>query len=339
MRRLLISLALLLLIATTAMASEPRERDVLLTTDGIVYTVDAVHDANVAEGHSPYYLTMTVQDGEERTTHKVPGSLIGGAHGHPALAYDADSGTLFLFWQETLYRGLASRLLFASLHDRVWSDVTELDNVGYNLRRNLRIAVTRSIEAAGENGQRSQVPQVVVHAVWWEETGYGEWARYAMLGIDNGVVTSTDFRYLVEFTGAAIDQSEALVSVTPNEVLRHPAVFANSARESVEVIFGDATTNSMHRLRIRPVLDGRVRIPIGVRGANMRTVDFAMTSEKRVAAMIDENSVALFTHDEKTLDYVVYRDGAWSKQRTVALSNELNAPTAIEALRRMVSVQ
>ena len=339
MKRLMISFALLLLVAGTAMASELRERDVLLTTDGIVYTVDAVHDSSVADGLSPYYLTMTVQDGEERTSHKVPGSLLGGAHGHPALAYDADSRTLFLFWQETLYRGLSSRLLFASLHDGVWSDVTALDSVDWKLRRNLRIAVTRSIEATGANGQRSQVPQVVVHAVWWEETGYGEWARYAMLGIDNGVVTSTDFRYLVAFTGAAIDKTEALVNATPNEVLRHPAVFANSARESVEVIFGDATTNSMHRLRIRPVLDGRVRIPIGVRGANMRTVEFATTSEKRVAAMIDDDSVALYTHDQKTLDYVVYRDGSWSKQRTVTLSNDLNASTAIEALRRMVSVQ
>lgn len=339
MKRLLTSLALLLLVAVSASASELRERDVLLTTDGIVYTVDAVHDASVKEGRSPYYLTMTVQDGEKRTSAVVPGSLAGGAHSHPALAYDADSRTLFLFWQETLYRGLSSRLLFASLHDGEWSDVTALDSVDWKLRRNLRIAVTRSIETAGENNQRTQVPQVVVHAVWWEETGYGEWARYAMLGIDNGIVTSTDFRYLVEFTGASIDRSAPLVNATPNEVLRHPAVFANSARDSVEVIFGDATTNSIHRLRVRPILDGRVRIPIGVRGPNMRTVDFSVTSEKRVAAVIDDESVALYTHDEKSLDYVVFRDGAWSKQRSVALSNDLNAATAIDALRRMVSVQ
>jgi hypothetical protein len=339
MKRLFVSLVLFLLVATAASASELRERDVLLTSDGIVYTVDAVHDANVTEGRSPYYLTMTIQDGEERTTTKVPGSLLGGAHSSPALAYDADSKTLFLFWQETLYRGLSSRLLFASLHDGVWSDVTALDSVDWKLRRNLRIAVTRSIEVPGENGQATQAPQVVVHAVWWEETGYGEWARYAMLGIDEGVVTSTAFRHLVEFTGASIDRTAPLVNATPNEVLRHPAVFANSSRDSVEVVFGDASTNSMHRLRIRPVLDGRVRIPIGVRGANMRTVEFATTSEKRVAAVIDDNSVALYTHDENSLDYVVYRNGAWSKQRSVALSNDLTASTAIEALRRMVEVQ
>ena len=98
MKRLLPSLALLLLVAVSASASELRERDVLLTTDGIVYTVDAVHDASVKEGRSPYYLTMTVQDGEKRTSAVVPGSLAGGAHSHPALAYDADSRTLFLFW-------------------------------------------------------------------------------------------------------------------------------------------------------------------------------------------------------------------------------------------------
>jgi hypothetical protein len=339
MKRLLTSFALLLVLAVSASASELRERDVLLTSDGIVYTVDAVHDDKVAEGRSPYYLTMTVQRGAERETAVVPASLVGGAHSNPALAYDADSQTLFLFWQETLHRGLSSRLLFASLHDGVWSEVEALDSVTWKLRRNLRIAVTRSIEAAGENGQRSTVPQVVVHAVWWEETGYGEWARYAMLGIDNGLVTSRDFRYLVEFTGASIDRTEPLVNATPNEVLRHPAVSANSGRDSVEVIFGDATENTMHRLRIRPVLDGRVRIPIGVRGPNMRHAGLSMTSDQRVSAVVDGDAVALYTHDEKSLDYVVYRNGEWSKQRSVALSNDLNAATAIDALRRMVAVQ
>jgi hypothetical protein len=338
MKRLLISL-ILVLVAVSSSASELRERDVLLTADGVVYTVDAVHDGGVEDGRSPYYLTLTEQNGDERSTATVPGSLTGGAHSHPALAYDNDSETLFLFWQETLYRGLSSRLLFASLHDGVWSDVTALDSVDWKLRRNLRIAVTRSIETAGENGQRALAPQVVVHAVWWEETGYGEWARYAMLGIDNGVVTSRDFRYLVEFTGASIDRTAPLVNATPNEVLRHPAVFANGSRDSVEVLFGDATTNSIHRIRLKPVLDGRVRIPIGVRGTNMRSASLDMASEGRAAAVVDEGSVAIYTLDENRMRYIVYRDGSWSQQRSVALSNDLNAHTAVDALRRMIAVQ
>ena len=339
MKRLLISLILVLVIAVSASASELRERDVLLTADGIVYTVDAVHDGSVEEGRSPYYLTLTEQDGDERQTTTVPGSVIGGAHSHPALAYDNDSQTLFLFWQETLYRGLSSRLLFASMRNGVWSDVTALDSVDWKLRRNLRIAVTRSIETVGENGQRAAAPQVVVHAVWWEETGYGEWARYAMLGIDNGVVTSRDFRYLVEFTGASIDRTAPLVNASPNEVLRHPAVFANSTRDSVEVLFGDATTNSIHRIRLKPVLDGRVRIPIGVRGTNMRSATLDMASEGRAAAVIDEGSVAIYTLDENRMNYIVYREGAWSKQRSIVLNTDITAHTAVDALRRMIAVQ
>lgn len=339
MKRLLISLILVLAAAVPALAGEFRERDVLLTTDGVVYTVDSVYDANVEEGQSPYYLTLTEQNGDERTTTRVPGSIFGGAHSHPALAYDNDSETLFLFWQETLYRGLSSRLLFASLNDGVWSDVTALDSVDWKLRRNLRIAVTRSIETVGENGERTPAPQVVVHAVWWEETGYGEWARYAMLGIDNGVVTSRDFRYLVEFTGASIDRTAPLVNASPNEVLRHPAVFANSSRDSVEVLFGDATTNSIHRIRLKPVLDGRVRIPIGVRGTNLRNTSLDMASDGRAAAVIDDGSVAIYTLDENRLNYIVYREGAWSKQRSIALNSDINAHTAVDALRRMISVQ
>ncbi|HUP49882.1 MAG TPA: hypothetical protein VNA04_13935 [Thermoanaerobaculia bacterium] len=337
MKRILLLLAVLM-VTVAATAAEVRERDVLLTGEGILYTVDSVYDEAVPEGRSPYYLIMTVQDGEDRTAAPVPASLLGGAHSSPALAWDADSDTLFLFWQETLFRGLSSRLLFASLQNGVWSDVTALDSVDWSLRRNLRIAVTRSIEATVD-GHRVVKPQVVVHAVWWEETGYGEWARYAMLGIDNGVVTSTDFRYLLEFTGTSIDKSKQLVTTTTVELLRHPAVFATPSRDAVEVVFGDASTETLQRLRIKPALDGRVRIPIGVRGPNLRHVSLNVAADGRATAVIDDDSVAFYTVNERSLDYVVFRNGAWSTQRSVALGRDLSSHTAIEALRRMVAGQ
>ncbi|HEX6177335.1 MAG TPA: hypothetical protein VF057_03180, partial [Thermoanaerobaculia bacterium] len=267
MKRILI-FAALFVASLSASAAEVIERDVLLTPDGVLYSVATVRDETVPAGRSPFYLTLTVQEGEQRTTAPVPESLLGAAQSSPALAYDADSKSLFLFWQETLNRGLSSRLLFASLNDGVWSEAIELDSVDLKFRRNLRIAVTRTIEGRSESNESVQLPQVVVHAVWWEESGNGEFARYAMLGIDNGVVTSKEFRYLLEFNGASVDKSTGVVTSTTNEVLRHPAVSTTTTRDAVDIIFGDAAANTMHRLRIRPILDGRVRIPIGVRGRN-----------------------------------------------------------------------
>lgn len=337
MKRSLIFLATLL-VAVSASASLADDRDMLLTGDGIVYTVEAVKDG-ADDGRAAQYLRFTVQQGEERTSAPVPATLVGGVHAQPALAYDADSQTLFIFWQEQLSRGLASRLLFASYREGVWSEVSELDNVTWKFRRNLRIAVTRTIDAAGENGRRAQLPQLIVHAVWWEADGYGEWARYAMLGIDEGVVTSTAFRYLAEFTGATIDTTTPVSEYNPNETLKHPAVFPTAGSDAVEVIFGDATANSLHRIRVRPVLDGRLRIPIGVRGANLRNADLNVASDSRVTAMVDDDTVALYTVAENRLHYILYRNGTWSQRHSILLNEHLPAHAAIDGLRGAVAAQ
>jgi hypothetical protein len=338
MKRLALLFALTLFCSSLG-ADELLDRDVLLTPEGVLYTVGTVR-TEVANGESRYHLLLAVQDGDERWTEAVPASVAGGAHSNPALAYDAESRTLFLFWQETLYRGLSSRLLFVSLQNRKWSEVSELDSVEWKLRRNLRIAVTRTIESTNDQNQPVQVPQVVVHAVWWEESGAGEFARYAMLGIDNGVVTTKEFRYLLEFNGTSVDRaaSEGVVT-TSNEALRHPAVQTTPARDAVDVVFGDAGANSLHRLRIRPVLDGRLRIPIGVRGRNMRDMQLTVTEGGRVAALIDDESVTMYTVAEGRVGYAIYRDGRWSLQRSIALSEDINAATAIDALRRMAAAQ
>jgi hypothetical protein len=341
MKRLSI-LAVLLVFALPAWSETVREHDVLLTSDGIVYTVEGVQDYEAPEGQSVRYLRMTVQDGETQSTAPIPVAMTGGLHGQPALAFDAETRTLFVFWQEQLFQGLASKLLFASYRDGEWSDVAELDSVTWKLRRNLRIAVTRSIETENEAGDVVQIPQLIVHAVWWEDSGEGEFARYAMLGIEGGEVTSTDFRYLADLygePGEGVPMAGESVETMDGEGFRSPAILSNTSRDSVEVIFGDVRSNALRRLRIRPVLDGRLRIPIGVRGKNLRNADFTVNADARVDAVIEEETVALYAVSGSKMDYIVYDNGEWSKQRSIALTNHLSADTAVEALRRMVSRQ
>ncbi len=50
--------------------------------------------------------------------------------------------------------------------------------------KNLRIAITRKTEQTDANGDVTLIPEVTVHAVWWEQSGSAEWARYAMLTTD-----------------------------------------------------------------------------------------------------------------------------------------------------------
>ena len=335
MRRIALFCAVLLV--SLSAAADTRDRDILLTPDGILYTVETAYIGETPYGRSSWQLAFTVSRGEVRETATVPGSLLGGAHSNPALGYDAESRTLFLFWQESLNGGLSSRLLFASYHDGHWSATQALDSVDWNLRRNLRIAVTRVAEGIDALGRRVPVPMLFVHAVWWEETGYGEWARYALLGIENGVVTSKDIRFAGEFAGMKFDQSEQLETGTADEIMRHPVIQATPTRDAVDVVFGDATTNSLRRTRIKPVLDGRVRIPIGVRDSNLRHAELNVNSNSRVSAVLNENDLAFYVVSKKSVEYVVYRDGEWTSQRAIVLTNDLSADAAVNALRRLVS--
>lgn len=335
MRRLLVTLAVVLA-CSGALAAENRDRDILLTPDGILYSVETTYDGHTPYGRSAWYLTFTVSNGEERETATVPGSLFGGAHSNPALGYDADSRTLFLFWQESLNGGLSSRLLFSSYHDGHWGTTQALDSVDWNLRRNLRIAVTRVAEGIDALGRRVPVPMLFVHAVWWEETGYGEWARYALLGIENGIVTSKDIRYAGEFAGMKFDQSQQLKTPTADEIMRHPVIQATPTRDSVDIVFGDAQANTLRRTRIKPVLDGRLRIPIGVRDSNLRHADLNVASNSRASAVMNENEITYFVVTKKSVDYIVYRDGQWSAQRSIVLTDDLSADAAVSALRRLV---
>lgn len=163
-KRIVVALALCL--AATVAVADSRDRDLLLTSDGTVYTVEIANNEAARNGESSWYLVLTVQNGLKRESAPVPGSLVGGAHSNPALGYDAESDTLFLFWQQGENGGLSSRLLFASYQKGKWSEATTLDSVDWDLRRNLRIAVTRFIETGDASGKHILVPQLTVHAVW-----------------------------------------------------------------------------------------------------------------------------------------------------------------------------
>ncbi len=332
-KRIVVVLALCL--AATVAVADPRDRDVLLTSDGTLYTVEIANNEEATNSESSWYLILTTQNGANRKSAPVPGSLAGGAHSNPALGYDAESDTLFLFWQQAENGGLSSRLLFASYQKDKWSDATTLDSVDWDLRRNLRIAVTRFIEAGDAAGKRILVPQLTVHAVWWQETGMGEWARYAMLTIDRGRVVDIQLRSLPEYAGLAINRAP-LRTMSPHEVLRHPAIAATPTRDAVDIVFGHTQTDSLHRVRLKPTSDGRLRIPIGIRDEQVGrpSLDPGVNS---INAVIDGDRIAFYTTAKEALSFVLYKNGGWSNPRNLALGEKVTPDAAVTALRKMVA--
>lgn len=321
--------AVALLFTITANAQE--NRDILLTADGTLYTVETVSGDSSDAAQPGFSLRLTVQNGSATTTTIVPASINHSINVEPALAYDSASETLFLFWDAMRNNGLSSDLMFCSYRNGAFGDARSLDGADWNVRSGLRIGITRQSEVAGTNG--STVPEVTVHAVWWQDNGAGEWARYAMLTTGNGNVTAIDVRDLATFASAA-----GVPARCTNELLRHPAIIESAAHNTVDVVFGDSNTNKLHLVTLKPTINGRLRIPIGVRDGTIPTPVAVVNANASISAISSSgDGFALYFTTNQALNYLLYKNGAWSPMRSIALSERLARDGAVDAVRRMLS--
>ena len=116
MKRLLLSFALALVAAAAFGAAA--DRDVLVTPDGTVYTVEQGIPSSSSGVAASNILELSVQNGSEAAQYTlVPESVLAGYHFGGTLAYDADSKTLFVLWTHTK-SGMSSELLLASYRGR-----------------------------------------------------------------------------------------------------------------------------------------------------------------------------------------------------------------------------
>ena len=341
MRKLLLA-ALIVCIYPMTLAATPRDRDMLLTPSGTVFSVEADATPNVT-GMPLRYLALTIESGDFRQTVPVPETLKGGDHTRPALAFDTDSETLFVFWQKAP-SPMATELLFCTYQNGKWSEPTSISGAtAFRFRSNLRVGVTHKYEHVdSETGDRSTLPGLTVHAVWWEDSGLSQSARYAMLSIEKGAVTSVAVRELSDFVAVAPADLRG-ANATLGSILRHPSVQEHPSRDQVEVVFGDAISNRIHRLTLKPVTDGRVRIPIGVRdsshGGPRNRVGFDSNSARVSTLTGADGGLAFYAESDNALRYVVYSNGEWSSEHSVSLSDRISGEAAVEALRKMLAAQ
>jgi len=320
------------------------DREILLTEEGTLYAIESIYAEtlpNVAT-ESTKVLQLSTQKGETSETILVPASLGGGVHSDPALAYDSESETLLVFWQKTPNPRLNSDLLFCSYQDGTWSEPTLVDNGAFSFRFNLRIAVTRFVRESSAGGIPEKKPGLVIHAVWWNQDGYGEQAGYAMLALENGVVKSKRVTNLVDLLGSS--RASAVVPVADNfdrDMLRNPAIFA-LGNDGVEVVFADWKTNLFQKLEIRPIrADGVLTPIIGIaRGSFKPTVDsVTINSRMTIIPGTDDKKMLFYFRSPRGYDYLMLNDGVWSELKSVALSDRVSPEAAVEALRRLIVSQ
>jgi hypothetical protein len=334
MKRILILLVLALL--PTALFAQA-DRDVLLTPGGTLYTAEselALHDSEMRR-----QVTLTIQQGNKVARTIVPDSLTAGIQSAPALAYDAESDTLFVFYLR-MPNLMSSELLLAAYQNGNWEPAISIDNKPFDIRSSLRIAVKRNVAQLQGDGTYADVSALVMHATWWEQTGDGESARYALVSINKGNISSIELHDLTEFM--APDATTFTVAPDFNrELLKHPAIFDSLSVDSVDVVFGDLHTNSFNRVTLRPIADGRIHIPIGARGGGHLGAPFLFSTDwnGRISTISSGSNLILCNATKDSVTYLLYSNGAWSPIKTLPLTDKLTAEGAVSALTRMANTQ
>jgi hypothetical protein len=335
MKRLLLGF-ILLLAATAGLA---QNRDVLLTPDGTLYTVDVTSTEDSSLGRS-LYLKLTARQGTDVTETVVPESK-SGMNLRPALAYDGDSKTLFVFWLRQPPNSLSSELNLASYHDGEWQPAVAIDSRSWMLqvRLNLRIAVTHRISQQQKDGSFSDAPALLVHAAWWEDNSTdGEAARYALIAIDKGVVSTVEPHPLSDFitpaTPAAVDDK------FNKDFLRHPTIVESPSSNAVDVIFGDIHTNTLNRVTLKPIADSRVHIPVGNRGGHPIGAPKALSADwSGHATTLDgrDGQMMFVNTTANAVSYITYANGTWSTLKTIATDDKFTTDAAMAAVAKMLA--
>ena len=341
MKRLLLSCALIL--ASAAASAQVADRDVLLTSDGTLYSVD-VETPSASSWNTPAtkFLTVTVQQGKTTSHTAVPESLNSGVNWRPALAYDGDSKTLFVFWLRRPVDSISSELNLASYHDGKWQPAVTIDRDASNIhsRSNLRIAITRHVAQLQKDGTTADVPALLVHAVWWEENSSGEEARYSLISIEKGAIASTETYSLRDLVQPG--EAQGVEESFNRDMLRHPALVDGPTANSIDVIFGDTTTNAFNRTTLRPISDGRLHIPVGNRGGHPFPAPKALSADwsGHVSTLVGHDGRLVFANTSAdAVSYVMFADGKWSSLQTLAVNEKFSADAALAAVAKMVNAE
>ncbi len=346
MKRLLLTLALVLF--ASGANAQMRVSDVLLTEDGTLFSIDTVsvsdfeRESEVAlDTPSTIVLRLRIQRGEGTETVVVPGSLVGGSHLEPTLAWDDADQRLYVFWQRMPGIG-ASELLFASYKGSEWSDVETFDGGSWRIRFNLKVAITRFAEYKLEDGSIELRPALIAHAIWWEQFGEQESARYAMLDLEQGEVRSVQIHDLTDFVTRTSGSVYTLPEDYDRNILRTPFLFESPEGNSVDVLFADWNTNLYQLVNIRPVDDeqeGVLHIPTGVTRdeINPSPIHVRSQSAELVALRPNPSSgrLVLYSNNGDSIDWTELRSGSeWSTSNVLRIDSATTVDTALEALRR-----
>lgn len=335
-------LALLLVLLPT-LSFAAGDRDDILTEQGVLFTVESLTPKQQRTGTTSdaKVLRLTIHNGEEIEETFVPASLSGGSHSEPSLAYDESTRTLYVFWQKQPNR-MSSELLVSGFRDGVWSEPLTIENSIFSFATNLRIGVTRYVSTRTETGS-SKTPATIFHVVWWEENPYGEFARYSLITLADGVLYAGQALNLIDFVPSRNTLPIQLNPDFDRQFFRQPAVFEQIDRETVDILFADWDTSRLHRVSVKPVVgNGVLHVPDGVWKGEIpapRQIAVVENHITFVPPAPGSGSLAFYYANEKTMRYMIYQDGSWGELKSISLNEGLTLQTGVDALKKFLKTE
>jgi len=149
------------------------------------------------------------------------------------------------------------------------------------------------------------------------------------------VVTAVYLRDLPDFVNNAYLRHFDIDDES-KELLRHPVIFESADHDTVDVVFGDMQSNVVHRITLKPVLQTRVRIPIGIRDTSYPAPKHNLVSDAHLGGISTPPDRLVYYYVlNGAVRYLTFQDGNWS-EKSIAITSEVSAEAAISALRRLV---
>jgi hypothetical protein len=330
MKRILFSVAIVLLAVSAFAGAADRDRDVLITSDGTVFSIAAVP----SEDGSTSSLVLTTLSGGKTTQSTIPESLVG-TNGLPNLGYDATTKTLFVVWMR-VPNAKTSELLVTNYNPTLdrWDTASVIDS-GPVQRSNVTIRFTRQVSMLRGDGTYADTPALILNAAWWQKAPWGESPYYAVMPLSGGFLADPDVHDLTEFL-ANRDSAQPVTS----DFMRHVALLDGPTADSVDAVFSDSRTNSFYRMTFRPIADVRIHITVGAKGPHMggpRAASFDWSGRTGTISSGDGNTVIFTNTTDKKVSWVTWRNGDWLAEQELPLSDQLSASAAISALAKMAT--
>lgn len=314
MIRKLLILSLLLLTAVSAAADETQT---VLTSEGVVYTVDPTYRTQVR-------LIRRVADAQSIVV--VPTTEDAAIESQTQLLWDNASSTLYVVWHRSTDR---TDQLFLSRLDAEgnWADPIIIATGNGARRAGLQVAMTK---VAGGGSTTT-----LIHAAWWSINDEPI-AEYALLAFENGEFLSVTVDDLQELAGANGINDDDTEPVT--EVLHPPLAMARGTGSSVDVVFGSPYNTRLTRIaleprRVRP--DVRIWKPSRKGGGLTPRAGLMSANGDPVKVILNQGRVVLYTPDNE-FRFVIFLNGKWTPERMIKLDSKLTREQMVQELNRTI---